>query len=71
MSIISESPARSEEKRLMAKRIRNWINKPDADPELMELIIKSGHLEDLKVFLKNETDSKETYSCKTSQEALT
>ena len=55
----------SKEKRLMVKRIQNWINTPESDPELLKIIIESGHLEDLKMFLKNGTD-KETYSRKTS-----
>ena len=55
MSITYERPTLAEEKRFMAKRIRNWIMKPESDPELTE-IVKAGKIEALKVFLDNETE---------------
>jgi hypothetical protein len=55
MSIIYERPTLDEEKRFMAKRIRNWIMKPESDPELTE-IVKTGKIEALKVFLDDETE---------------
>lgn len=54
MSITYERPTLDEEKRFMAKRIRNWIMKPESDPELTE-IVKAGKIEALKVFLDDET----------------
>ena len=55
MSITYERPTLDEEKRFMAKRIRNWIMKPESDPELTE-IVKAGKVEALKVFLDDETE---------------
>jgi len=52
MSITYEHPTLDEEKQFMAKRIRNWIMKPESDPELTE-IVKAGKVEALKVFLRD------------------
>jgi hypothetical protein len=56
MTIAYDRPTLDEERRFMAKRIRNWIDKPESDPELTE-IVKSGKLEALKVFLEDEIDN--------------
>jgi hypothetical protein len=56
MTIAYDRPTLDEEKRFMAKRIRNWIDTPESDPELTE-IVKAGKLEALKVFLEDEKDN--------------